>query len=307
MIYILYGDDTYSLLNKKNSLLEGLEIEVVDIDKQPISTAFSSIATVDLFGTPKGYVFENTNIFEVKDNKLSKIEKGQFNNLLSLDDTFVFINRKKLSLNSTFYEEYKEKIQYFEFMLDKVDVSSQFEEYIQQNKISINNNAKQELIFNFPNNIIGLTSEIDKLNQYVDNNTITLEVVQEASTRLLESKLFDFQDFILNKDHKSSANFLERLRSEGVDDAEVFFISLLQFRRMYYIKLLLSKGQNSKEIASTLKLNPYFVNISVKKINKLSLESLERLVLFLSEADYNLKTGRVDIKSTLDFLVYESF
>ena len=139
-----------------------------------------------------------------------------------------------------------------------------------------------------------LFSEADKLISYVyEKRTVTKEDIDNVCARQLSDKIFDIMDYIGRKDRENAiAYYLDLI---GLQESPVKILSLINnhFTRLYNVKNLDAEGK-SGEIASLLKLPPFFVKKYIEQANNFSFDKLKDALEYGIFADNAIKTGEMN-------------
>ena len=153
-------------------------------------------------------------------------------------------------------------------------------------------------------NVDILVSEIEKMIVYKDNNKIvTINDINEISSRGFKDNVFDLTDAITKRDFKKMYECYNDLMVLGEEPIKIIALLGNQFLLIYQVKLLNEKGKSNTEISQILNVHPYRV--------KLALET-DFLIFFLKDIlkklhglDFVIKSGSLDKNHALeDFLLH---
>ena len=89
----------------------------------------------------------------------------------------------------------------------------------------------------------------------------------------------------------------------GEEPIKIIILLASQFRIMYQTKELLKSGLTRKDIASTLKIHPYRVEIAIKNGRDYDAKTLLKYLNNLAELDINIKTGKTDKNLALEMFI----
>ncbi len=163
--------------------------------------------------------------------------------------------------------------------------------------IKINNDAALLLFNETGNDLRRLDSEIEKLQTYIlPRKIIELNDVKELSCG--SEDIFKLADYWLNgKNHKAVEELNKLLKKEF----PVKVTASLQTTLRYWLRLK-AEAINKKsafEIAKIAKQNEYRVKLDLEKLQKVGIEKLVNMKNDLTEAEYNIKSGKMPAEIAL--------
>ena len=163
-----------------------------------------------------------------------------------------------------------------------------------KDKITINYELAKYFVNRIGTSMDELYSESDKLISYIyEKRTVTKEDIDNICERQLSDKIFDIMDYIGKKDRENAIGFY--LDLTGLQESPVKILALINthFTRLYNIKHLLAEGK-SREIASLLKIPPFFVKKYIEQANNFSAETLKDAIEYGIFIDNAIKTGEMN-------------
>lgn len=303
MLYFLSGDDSYSKNEYVNKLCEGKEVIEIDIEESDISQVMSMILSIDLFATPKAYVFNNVKSLSVKSHYTSKTDLALFEKIFKADEVIIIKSDKPINRGTKLARLLQEELNIKEFNMQMLDYDKAVGQYVIDNNIVIEDEALEMVKVNFPNNIFGATNDIAKIWEYTNHQAITKQDVEVAGQKILEHRIFDIYNYILLGDTKRAIKYLELLRQEGVNDSDIIIASLSYIKRMYETKVLASVGQSDFQISQSIGVHSFVVKQNRKVLRTTNEKRLEKIVKQVANADYLMKSGQVEPKLLVDQLV----
>lgn len=263
--------------------------------------------------------------------------------VLSQAETYSFFSEKKLivvnnvqkysaSLINEFAEYAKSPVSTncIVFTGSKIDKRSSFYKTASKNgvflesKVLYDNQAKDWLIRQFRNydkklspqaadkflNLVGLSlanleMEIEKVLLYIDSkSSVSPEDVVAVVSPQKEYDHFALLEAILNKDKKTALKILFAIIGEGKNYAEI--IGLLRWQLVKRIvpgKDLVDKRASNSEIASALRMPPFFVDKFVGQMRKFSKKDIASYFDYVFEADKMIKTSYLPVNIVLEKLI----
>ena len=153
-------------------------------------------------------------------------------------------------------------------------------------------------------NVDILVSEIEKMIVYKDNNKIvTINDINEISSRGFKDNVFDLTDAITKRDFKKMYECYNDLMVLGEEPIKIIALLGNQFLLIYQVKLLNEKGKSNTEISQILNVHPYRVKLALET-DFLTYE-LKDILKKLHDLDFGIKSGSLDKNYALeDFLLH---
>lgn len=164
--------------------------------------------------------------------------------------------------------------------------------------------ATYTLAENVSNDMRALDNEIEKLVLYKEPG----EMIQEEDVFLLcpyvaEANVFDLVDALGGRQGKTAVQLLQKKYNEGADPFYIFSMFVRQFRLLIQVKELADAHFDAQAIAKTLKLYNFVAGKLVQQSKGYQMAQLEGIYAHLLEMDVGVKTGRMDMATSLDLLV----
>lgn len=310
MIYVLYGLEDY-LINKEikkiisDNKIDDFSVEKYDLLETPLEKIIDGALTTSLFSDKKMIIADNSYIFGSTTKKLA-IE----HNLESLDKYIENINENTIlifTLNSEKLDERKKQVK-------KLKEKGIVKEFNKENNINnivlsffdgykIANSTITKLINRVGNNLQILENEANKLKLYKDNKTITDEDVEIVTNKNIDMDIFNLIDNIVLKNKTKAIESYNEMIKYGEEPIKILIMLASQFRLMFQCKLLYKKGYTEKDIASTLKIHPFRVKLSLEKGRKFTEENLIKYIDNLADLDSKIKQSEVDKKLFLELFI----
>lgn len=170
--------------------------------------------------------------------------------------------------------------------------------------ITISESANLLLTQMVGSNLVALNQEINKLRLYVghggrveDGHVLTLV------SRSLETDIFLLLDRVVNKRLSEAVHILTDLFKQNEEPIKILALLASQFRRIYQVKTLKTKGLQDKAIISTLKLHPYAFQKANEQSYYFDSGQLLSVLNQLADLDYKMKTGRIDRHTGIEMFI----
>ncbi|MDM5156521.1 DNA polymerase III subunit delta [Bacillus sp. DX1.1] len=153
-------------------------------------------------------------------------------------------------------------------------------------------------------NVTMLSKEMDKLTLYVGmGGEITTKLVAELVPKSVEQNVFALTEKVVKKDIAGAMQILDGLFTQQEEPIKLLALLVSQFRLLYQVKELQQRGYGQNQIASHIGVHPYRVKLAMNQTKFFSFEELKKVIFELAEADYSMKTGKMDKKLVLEFFL----
>jgi DNA polymerase-3 subunit delta len=150
-----------------------------------------------------------------------------------------------------------------------------------------------------------LDQEIEKLLLYADGRPVNAEDVRVLVSRARETNIFDLVDCVGRRETDRALRLLHGLLADG--EAPLYLLTMLarQVRILIQVSELGAQGLTQKEMADRLKLHPFVVKKGDAQARNFTMADLEAAHTRLVEADWSIKTGKMEDVLALDTLVVD--
>ena len=321
MIYFIYGEDSYRSKTKLNEIIEGykkihksgLNLIYIDAKQEDFDNFYSSFKITSMFAEKKLVVLKN--VFgngKFQDKFLENIK-----NIEDLKDIVVIYEDVPADQRTKFFKELKKHAKCQEFgylqpaMLRKWMVQ-EFEKNPPspkategQGKTRINPDALDLLVSFVGNNLWRMSNEINKLSNYRRGAAIKKEDVELLVKPNIENDIFKTIDALASKDKRQALFLLHKHLENG--DNPLYLLSMIayQFRNLLAIKQMQDMQKPYGSIAKACGLHPFVVQKSYYLCSQFSTEQLKKIYRKIFQADFDIKTGRIEPETALDLLLTE--
>jgi DNA polymerase-3 subunit delta len=150
-----------------------------------------------------------------------------------------------------------------------------------------------------------LGQEIEKLMLYADGQPVETDDVKTLVSRARETSIFDMVDAVSRRESDHALQLLHHLLDDG--EASLYLLTMLvrQIRILIQVSELRDRGLTEKQITDHLKLHPFVVKKALPQSRNFTMAQLETAYSLLVEADWSIKTGKIEDVLALDLLVVE--
>lgn len=334
MIYVLYGEDTYTrqralermkarlgdpaLASLNTTLLEGDKLTLGALqnacDTLPFLTEKRLVVVRNLLGRfepprREGSAGEGAEASRLKGNKDKELAEDLQDYLPKVPPTtaLVFLEDRFSPENPLF--PLINSLPHFlkEFSPPQgEELYRWIKEQVEDEGGQISPEATVTLAAFMGNNLQALSLEVSKLVSYTGGT----RPIQEADVHLLvdavqEATVFQLADAMAARNRKRALETLHILLNRGVNANYILVMIARQFRILLEMKELVSSGVAPAQIQSKLGLHPFVAQKAQDQARAFSLERLEGIYKQLLALDAAIKQGRIEPETALDILVAE--
>lgn len=306
-IYLVYGNN-YSLIKKEIDKITNGTLDVVkyDLSLDKIDLLLDDASCISLFGEKKVLIGENalfltsesTNVLHDIDYLEKYINNDNNDNIVILSVLSEKLDERKkivklLRQKATVYE--KE-------VINEKDLGSFVVKEFKNNNLNINLKTANYFVDYVGKDIDIIQNEIDKMVLFKEDDTVTIDDINDISSRAFKDNIFDFTDAIMKKNYKKMFECYNDLMMVNEEPIKIISMLATQFIFIYQVKLLNDEHKSQKEIADILKVHPYRVKLALESDYMTS--EVVNMIKALHELDYGIKCGNLDKNVALEnFLI----
>ncbi len=310
--YLLIGSEDYLKTKYANLLIKN----VVE-NKESMNYSYyegGSIVGGEVIGTAVTLpFFADKRIIHIKNSGWFKSANTDFNDYLDdVSESTIFIFEEEATdKRSKAYKTVSKDGVIIELdMLKGSELQKWIGGKLKDEKKSMQREAYQEFLLRTDNNMENMEQEFEKLVTYTSNSdVITLEDVDRACTKQLQSKIFDMINGIAEKNPKKVLDMYHDLLAAKEPPMKILTMIQRQFRRSLLIKGLREKGYTPDRIYEELKYRKDIVNkkfVINKELNMTRNFSIEMMNQLLEEAcnlEHDVKTGKINDQLAVEVLM----
>jgi len=310
LLYILYGEDDFSLKESLNEIREGLGDEAMVATNTTVLQG-QNTTPEQLMATCDTVPFLAPNRLVIVEGLLGLFEqqgKGK-RSLKTKDSGWPSISEYvKRMPESTVLVLIDRKIERSNPLLKKLSPQADAREFkalsgdqlhnwmrIRAKKCgsSISPSAVKLLANLVGGNLWLLSNEIDKLCLYALGRTIEKNDIESLVTEARQFTVFPMVDAILERRTVAAIKFLHRLEDEGEAPPYLLFMITRQFRLVIQAKDLLQQRRKASEIKLALGIGHDFVlRKTLEQAKAHPMDQLRSIYRKLLDTDISIKTGR---------------
>jgi DNA polymerase-3 subunit delta len=173
-------------------------------------------------------------------------------------------------------------------------------------KSEISRQALEKLVAYAGENPILLSREIQKLVNFADGKMISEKDIETLVKTDVDSDIFKTIDMIGMNNKKEALALLHQHLKNGEDPFYLFSMFIYQFRNLLKIADLRETGSSSEyDISRITKMHPFVVRKSLSQARNLGFARLREIYRELGDIDLKVKTGKADMRLSLDKFVAE--
>ncbi|PGO28430.1 DNA polymerase III subunit delta [Bacillus cereus] len=315
-LYLLYGTEAY-FINETIKLIttealeeEDREFNVVtyDLEEAYLEDVVEDARTLPFFGDRKVILIKSPLFLTAQKEKLEQNIKilEEYIGEPSPFSILVFVAPyEKLDERKKITKLLKKTADVVEANAMQVqDVQKWVVSRAEEAHVYIDNAAVSLLLELVGSNVTMLAKEMDKLTLYVGmGGEITSKLVAELVPKSVEQNVFALTEKVVKKDIAGAMQILDGLFTQQEEPIKLLALLVSQFRLLNQVKELQQRGYGQNQIASHIGVHPYRVKLAMNQTKFFSFEELKRVILELAEADYSMKTGKMDKKLVLEFFL----
>ncbi|WP_110111403.1 DNA polymerase III subunit delta [Bacillus sp. CGMCC 1.16541] len=310
-VYLIYGVNSFLIKEARKEIInqtlseeeKSFNLSTYDLEETPIEQVIEDAETLPFFGDKRVVIAHNAS-FLTADKQKSKVKvehhvekllqyiehPSSFTVLIIIAPYEKLDERKKMTKvlkNQTLCvmaNEFGEK-EMREWICD----------YASSNSVTIDEEAVTLLLQLVGLNLTLITNELDKLMLYSgEGGHLTQDVVLLLVAKTLEQNVFTLVEAVIKGKVSEALSMYQDLLRNNEEPIKILSILASQFRLIYHAKQLSSQGYGQQQIAQTLKVHPFRVKLAVQQSRAFSEERLRSILKDIAQADYDMKTGKMD-------------
>ncbi|WP_249413979.1 DNA polymerase III subunit delta [Alteribacter keqinensis] len=317
-LYLLYGSESFmvsdTLQKLTGSALSEEEIEFnlsqFDMKDTPVELAIEEAYTFPFMGSKRvvilkeAYFFTGMKVTAKAEHDLKKLE-AYIQNPAPETVFIAVVPSEKLDERKKITKLFKKHGRVMEGKpFEEKELFSWLDEKAKEQNVTIDREAKGQLLMLTASNLMLISSELRKMAIYTgEGNTITKEVVDELVARSLEQNIFSLVDGVVKQNLDGAWRIFDDLLKQKEEPIKILSLLARQFRILYQVKQLSEQGYSQKQMASQLKLHPYAVKLAAGQAQRFEDRHLLTILDQLAETDFKIKTGQLDKKLAVELFL----
>ncbi|MGD7009837.1 DNA polymerase III subunit delta [Metabacillus sp. 84] len=308
-VYLLIGTETYLMEQSVKKLVDAalheeerdFNLSVYDLEETAVETAVEDAETLPFMGEKRVVLLKNPS-FLTGEKKKEKIEHHveRFEQYVKEPAPYTVLivqapyekldERKKISKtlkkNAVIGEARalsgQELVQWIHSLASEAGVV-------------IEQDAAEHLAALTNGSLMLMDQEIQKLSSYTGpGGSITRSLVNQLTARTLEQNIFELIHHVTSRKADKALEVLHDLLKANEEPIKILALIAAQFRLFLQVKQLTAAGYGQPQIAGTLKVHPFRVKLASQQASSFREEDLKQYINRIAEADYSMKTGKMD-------------
>lgn len=322
MLYILYGEDSFSIresLTKIKADCGGAELGesntiLLEGDKVSLNELVSICNTMSFLAPKRLVMVENLLArFEPKGKRRGGDQLSQLKDWSALaenavsmpESTVLVLVDGKLSRANPLLKKLSPLAKVREYMPPKgMELQNWIRARVAGNGCEISPSALGLLTDLIGGNLWILSNEIDKLCVHAGERRIEEADINSLVSYARESNVFAMVDAIVQRRLGVASRLIHQLLNEGSAPPYLLYMMTRQFRLLVQAGRLMAQGLPASAIGTKIgETTDWRLEKVLKQARGYSLERLEESYRRLLETDLSIKTGTVDGAVALDLLI----
>lgn len=321
-VYLLVGKESFLLQETTQKIIEAalqeeekdFNLSTYDMEEVLLETAIEDVETLPFIGDKRVVVVKNP-YFLTSEKKKEKIE----HNLGALEQYLQSPAPYSILIFYAPYEKLDERKKITKLLKKQsivVEMNSlsdkEAERWVHHltegEGVELDEDALEQLLLLTAGDLLLINEEIKKLSTYVgENGKITKEIVRNLVSRTLDQNIFELIENVVHKNSKEALKIFYDLLKTNEEPIKILSLLATQFRLILQVKELSKNGYGQQQIANTIKVHPFRVKLAFQQANLFHEEELANYLIQLAEADYEIKTGKIDKQLILELFLLKLF
>ncbi len=316
-LYLFYGTETFLIEETVHKLINKVltedqydfNLSTFESRETPISIAIEEALTIPFMGSHRVVIVKDAQFLTGKDQ--SKVE----HDLKALEAYVTNPIPETLFILVAPYEKLDERKKIVKLLKAQAEVmeaapfSDQemekwLDERVKKYGVQISKEGREQLIQLLGNNLVMIAGEIEKLALYVgDGGVIDDLTVLQLVSKTVEQDVFSLVDHVIHRRKKEALQVFYDLIKQKEEPIKILALLARQFRILYQVKELATRGYSQQNIAATLKLHPYVIKLASQQSKQFEEKKLLTFLDEIAETDYRIKTGKIDKQLALELFI----
>jgi len=284
MIYILIGEDNFSIKEKIDEIKKGEKIYISLKEKDSLDTILQNLNNRLIGKRPTIILkdFPSNSKFNLGDNILEALSKNNTIFILNKKDEIIIKKLKNLKIDYEIYEipklEFKKEEEFKEFIEDLVKKYN-----LKLPKTYIPTLAK--IFINQPQILI---QELKKLSYYKKNKEITKKEIEDLIRWPLDSRIFELSNYLLKNEYKNFILALQREITLGTKIENILGLLNKTLIRIFLLKKVKSY-KDEERLEKEFKMGYGYRKILKQYTKNFTEEKIKKIIKILSNIDRKYK------------------
>jgi DNA polymerase-3 subunit delta len=305
-IYLLYGEESYLKRQFKNRFIKAMipdddtmnfnYYEGKSIDVQGV---IESADTLPFFSQCRLIILEESGLFKTGENPL-------VNYLKEVPETtyFIFIENE-VDKRSKMYKVVKEHGSITELSYQGEDILRKWISSLAKNEEKQMDMATIDyLIQKVGVGMENIQNELEKLFAYgYDKSTITKEDIDQVCAGQITNHIFEMVNAVAVGNQRKALDLYYDLLALKEPPMRILFLMIRQYRLMYQVKDLMSRGFDRKEIASKAGIHPFATGKYMEQGRRFTWESIHKVIEEGAHLEESIKVGNLQDRMAVELFI----
>ncbi|MCR5624842.1 MAG: DNA polymerase III subunit delta [Lachnospiraceae bacterium] len=312
--YLLYGEESYTIISLRNKLKKALEMEEDDINyayytgkNMDIHDCIDRAIMAPFFGEKKLIVIEDTEFFKSSNDMSSYLDDIPESTIL------LFIENKKdadpkkspIDKRNKLYKYINKNGVVIECSKpNERDVFSFLKIKLRDSGKIMSESTARYFLGQIDNSLFNVQNELEKLVNYTGDRQ---EILKEDVDKLTSGQLVNRMFMMIDEIAAGNASRVMEMYKELVELRINVNVILANLRTHFkhLLELKLSRDVPKKEFIAKTKMQFFLYDRYLAQIRNFSVEDLKHKLELCIEMEYDFKTGRVSDEIGLEMLIIE--
>lgn len=151
-----------------------------------------------------------------------------------------------------------------------------------------------------------INNEVEKLCCYCEGRNITKEDITLLMSQKNENDIFNFVDYLSQKNIKKSIDILNELIYKGDEVTSILYMIQRQFKLLLALRVGIDSGESLDKLAKEYRLHPFIAEKMMKQSRKFTVEKLKSNLELSLKVEKNIKSLNTNNRTQLEFFVINS-
>lgn len=305
-IYLLCGQEDYLRKQYRDKLMNAL---LADGDQMNLSlyegAATNPLAVIDMAQTMpflserRVLILENTGFFKGTQEELAAYMKE-----LPEFTYFVFVE-KEVDKRSKLYKAVKDNGHITEFgEQDESTLRKWISGKAQKENKKMDMSTVSFFLQRTGTDMENIEKELEKLFCYtMKKDTISIQDVEEITTKQLSNRVFDMISFISQKKQKEALKLYYDLLALREAPMKILALMARQFNMLLQVKELKDKGYDQRTVASKVGIQPFIAAKYLAQCANFTGKDLKNALADCVQTDEDIKSGQINDRISVELLI----
>ncbi len=306
-MYLFFGDETYLIHHYTASCIDQIlgtaprdfNYDVFTASGDNLIEALSLAKTLPIMANYRVLVLHD--IHKLRKSEVQEIESYATS---PSETTALICTATGSTLQKSFPQAWRQAMVIECKRLEGVHLRKWATTFIEQQGYTITAEALNGFLHDQQNDLWALKREIEKLCTYSgDRREIGVTEIEEICQPIQMHSIFSLTDAIGSQQIGQAFSLIDSLIQQGEPPLVIFSMIVRHVRLLWSAKGLSLQGENTSQMAKTLRLPPQVCRQITRQCKSFSLQHLQKLYRTIVQADLTFKTTTKSPKSILEDLI----